>query len=109
MDSLVEINCQLFSRPQESEAGAGWMHRPLCSPITRRSVSDDTVTQPRCPGKENAPVSLRALLPTWHAPPIEGLQPEEFLMGLLALGILPSSWEAQEGSEGISRAACQEN
>lgn len=54
-------------------------------------------------------MSLRALLPTSHAPPIEGLQPEEFLMGLLALGLLPSSWEAQEGSEGISRAACQEN
>lgn len=26
-------------------------------------------------------------------------------MGLLILGLLPSSWEAQEGSEGISRAS----
>lgn len=25
-------------------------------------------------------------------------------MGLLILGLLPSSWEAQEGTEGISRA-----
>lgn len=25
-------------------------------------------------------------------------------MGLLVLGLLPSSWEAQEGTEGISRA-----